>query len=257
MMLYPAKPEGLVIGVREAEHAAGPRRKFRPEASPTDTQEDQMPSREVAVPQRRRGRGKEAAEVADVVADLLHPQVRTHVSRAQREYGPDFDPTPLTMLQLINRISATFRTAESYELEAIGLNQTTFNILMVLYRSPRPVTMREVASAISVKPPNLTSAIRDLVGRRLIQRRDNASDNRSYLVEIADRGEALLRPFLPGHFRFIEALFSELTLRERRQLIAILDKLLVSVSTPDGQRGISQLVLAAASHARSSSKSAP
>jgi DNA-binding MarR family transcriptional regulator len=182
--------------------------------------------------------------------NLRHEEVRRQIARARNEYGEDFDAAPLTMLLLLHRVAAAFRSAESYELDAIGLTQTSFNILMVLHRSPGPVTMRELAVAVSVKPPNLTAAVRDLVEKKLIRRRDHASDKRSQMVEIAKRGETVLRPFLRQHFVFLESLFTGIDNAERAQFIRNLDAILTSITDEEAIRGLTPTVTAAATHAR-------
>jgi MarR family transcriptional regulator, 2-MHQ and catechol-resistance regulon repressor len=179
---------------------------------------------------------------------LGHAEVRRQVGRARDEYGPDFDAAPLTMLLLMHRVTAAFRSAESFELEAIGLTQTSFNILMVLHRSPQPMTMRDIAVAVSVQPPNLTAAVRDLEQRKFIRRRHNVNDKRSQLVETSRRGELLLKPFLERHFAFVETLFATISPPERLQLIDMLDRILTGVTDESGSRGLTEAVAAAAAH---------
>ncbi len=152
------------------------------------------------------------------------------------------------MLLLLHRVTAAFRTAESFELEAIGLTQTGFNILMVLHRSPTAMTMREIAVAVAVQPPNLTAAVRDLEQRKFIRRRHDVNDRRSQLVETSRRGELLLTPFLERHFAFLDALFADLEPAERRQLIDMLDRILTGVTDDNGSRGLADRVTAAAAH---------
>ncbi len=187
---------------------------------------------------------------AEIFEQLQHDEVRRQIGRARKEYGDDFDAAPLTMLLLLHRVAAAFRVAESYELDAIGLTQTSFNILMVLHRSPGPVTMRELAVAVSVKPPNLTAAVRDLAEKKLIRRRDHVSDKRSQTVEIAKRGEAALKPFLDQHFVFLESLFAGVQHRHRAQFVRNLDTLLTTISDEGAIRGLSPRVAEAASHSR-------
>jgi DNA-binding MarR family transcriptional regulator len=191
------------------------------------------------------------SEKESTIFDKLgHAEVRRQVGRAQAEYGPDFDAAPLTMLLLLHRVAAAFRSAESFELEAIGLTQTSFNILMVVHRAPTAMTMREIAVAVSVQPPNLTAAVRDLEQRKFIRRRHNVNDRRSQIVETSRRGELLLKPFLERHFAFVETLFASISTEERCQLIDMLDRILTSVTDDNGNRGLTDEVAAAAAHSR-------
>jgi DNA-binding MarR family transcriptional regulator len=185
-----------------------------------------------------------------VFDQLKHEEVRRQVGRARQEYGEAFDVAPLTILLLLHRVAAAFRTAESYELDSIGLTQTSFNILMVLHRSPTPVTMRELASAVSVKPPNLTAVVRDLAEKKLIDRRHSDTDRRSQMVEISRRGETLLKPFLPRHFDFIASLFADIDAATRRNLITALDTVLTGVTDENDIRGLNLRVVMSATHSR-------
>jgi DNA-binding MarR family transcriptional regulator len=190
-------------------------------------------------------RGETAAAVFD---NLRHTEVRRQIGRARAEYGGAFDAAPLTLMLLLHRVAAAFRTAESFELEAVGLTPTGFNILMVLHRSPLPMTMREIAAAISVQPPNLTASVRDLEQRKFIRRRHDDNDRRSRLVETSRRGELLLAPFLDRHFAFLDTLFGAITPAERVLLIELLDRILTTVADDDGNRGLADHVAAAAAH---------
>jgi DNA-binding MarR family transcriptional regulator len=187
-------------------------------------------------------------DAASAVFDNLgHAEVRRQIGHARNVYGPDFDPAPMAMVLLLHRVAAAFRTAESYELESIGLTQTGFNILMVLHGSPSPMTMREIAVAVAVQPPNLTAAVRDLEQRKFIRRRHDSNDRRSQLVETSRRGELLLSPFLERHFAFLDTLFGTLAPAERPQLIDMLDRILTGITDDDGTRGLADRVAAAAS----------
>lgn len=187
-------------------------------------------------------------DTAAVLEALRHAEVRRQVDRARTRYGPDFDPVPLTLTLLLHRVAAAFRTAEAAELEALGLTRTGFHILMVLHRSPVPMTMGEIAAAISVQPPNLTVAVRDLVRRGLLRRRPDDVDRRTQLVETAEPGELLLVPFLHDNFAFLGTLSDGLAPAERLQLIGLLDRILTAVTDDGGERGLADRVARAAAH---------
>jgi DNA-binding MarR family transcriptional regulator len=185
---------------------------------------------------------------AAVLASLSHPEVRRQVDRARAGSGPDFDATPLTLALLLHRVAAAFRTAESLQLEAQGLTRTGFTILTVLHRSPGPMTMREIAAAISVQPPNLTAAVRDLERRQLVRRRHADTDRRSRLVETSEHGELLLVPLLRDHFALLGTLSDSVAPAERLLLIGLLDRILTAVTDDAGERGLADRVARAAAH---------
>lgn len=188
-------------------------------------------------------------QVGSDVFDHLHSdEVRRQVGHARNEYGEEFDAAPLTMILLLHRVAAALRSAESYELESIGLTQTGFNILMVLHRAPAPMTMSRLSTAVSVKPPNLSAVVRELVASGFVRRSGNSRDKRSMMVEIAPKGDRLLKPFLPGHFDFLSCLFDDVEGAARTDLILILDRLLASLSDDSGLRGLEPRIIRAASH---------
>lgn len=184
----------------------------------------------------------------DAVLDGLRQEdLRRQISLARSEYGKDFDAMPLTLMLMMHRTVAALWRAESFELDFIGLSGTLFNILMVLHRSPTPVTMGNVADAVSVKPPNLTAAVHDLERRQLIRRKPHTADKRSYLLEITERGEALINPFLPGHLNFLQDLFQPLSEADRVAVVKALDAILSNL-VDEETGGISDHIIKSASH---------
>jgi DNA-binding MarR family transcriptional regulator len=187
----------------------------------------------------------------EIFDQIKHDQVRGQIQLARNEHGPNFDPAPLAILVLLNRAAAACRAAVSYELEEVHLTSTSFNILMVLHRSTTPVSMRTVSSAVSVKPPNLSIAVRDLVSRGLVQRTAANKDKRTQMVEISAEGEAILRPLIKRHFSFIEELFAEVDDVARVNLIETLDTILVSLTDDGNERNLNRRIIELADRMKS------
>ena len=155
--------------------------------------------------------------------------VREQVARTASQFGPDFDPTVLSLAMTLYRTMAVFDRAHAAELAPHGLNLAQFNVLSVLRRADAVMTMGDLAQAVSVRPANLTNLVDGLVKRGLVARELNPEDRRSFLVGVSDTGREFLAEFLPEHWRFLEALTGGLSERQRTQLTKLLDGLAQSV----------------------------
>lgn len=57
----------------------------------------------------------------------------------------------------------------------------------------RPMSMRELADALGVEPPNATVIVDDLESLGLVRRRPHPTDRRAKLVEATRKGKAMAR----------------------------------------------------------------
>ena len=57
----------------------------------------------------------------------------------------------------------------------------------------RPMSMRELADALGVEPPNATVIVDDLEALGLVRRRPHPTDRRAKLVEATRKGKAMAR----------------------------------------------------------------
>lgn len=155
------------------------------------------------------------------------------VARASQEHGVDFDPTVLALTLSLYRSMTAFDRAEATELAPHGLTVSQFNILTVLHRADRPLTMGELGHAVSVRPANLTGVVDGLTRRSLVERQINPFDRRSYLITNTAAGEEFLAGFLPGHWHTLDRLMRGLSSAERTQLVDLLERFRKSVESAD------------------------
>jgi DNA-binding MarR family transcriptional regulator len=74
------------------------------------------------------------------------------------------------------------------ELADLGLRQAEINVLAQLApRAPRPVG--ELVAATGQRPSTLTGVLDRLEAKRLVRRRVNAADRRSFTIELTAAGE--------------------------------------------------------------------
>jgi MarR family transcriptional regulator, organic hydroperoxide resistance regulator len=75
------------------------------------------------------------------------------------------------------------------ELADLGLRQAEINVLAQLRPgTPRPVG--DLVAATGQRPSTLTGVLDRLEGKRLVRRRVNAADRRSFTIELTTAGEA-------------------------------------------------------------------
>lgn len=151
------------------------------------------------------------------------------VARTAAQFGPDFDPTVLTLAMTLYRTMSVFDRAHAAELAPHSINLVQFNVISVLHRAGTPMTMGDLAQAVSVRPANLTSVVDGLVKRGMVDRELNPGDRRSFLVRVSPAGAEFLARFLPGHWRHLDSLAGGLSTRQRTQLTRLLERLARSV----------------------------
>lgn len=167
--------------------------------------------------------------------------VQEQVARTADEYGDALDPESLSLTLMLYRTIAAFDRAHAEELSPVGLSVSQFNVLTVLHRSGRPLSMGEISETVSVRPANLTGVVDGLTDKSLVARSINPNDRRSFLVAITEEGERFLADFLPGHWPFLRELFDGLSIGERLQLLDLLDSLLKSIEGGRHRRSKTEL----------------
>lgn len=151
------------------------------------------------------------------------------VAHTAGEYGDGFTPATLAVVLSLYRTFMVFDRTQVDELAAVDLTVAQFNVLTVLHRAGQPITMRELADAVAVRPTNLTGLVDGLSARKLVKRDVNEMDRRSFLASITSQGEKLLSRFLPGHWKRLDDLMAGLSMTDRRELVRLLELLHDSV----------------------------
>ena len=108
-----------------------------------------------------------------------------------------------------------------------GLSESDFRTLVVLFSSEQGEAFpSELCQFATQKPTNMTRIADGLVARGLASRSHSDSDRRRILIRISPAGRRFVRKLLPELSPRVSELFSVLSERERRQLDAIVEKLL-------------------------------
>src|SRR5690606_21002341 len=101
---------------------------------------------------------------------------------------------------------SSFDRAGTAELAPHGLTVSQLNILTVLHRADRTLSMGELCQPISVRPDNVTDVVDGLVSKSCGERQINPGDRRSFLVANSEAGQRFRSEFLPSHWCDVGAL---------------------------------------------------
>jgi DNA-binding MarR family transcriptional regulator len=152
------------------------------------------------------------------------PKYECLLKGAQR--FPELDPSAteafLHLLRTSNDIAEVFDAIHASH----NISQGRFMVLMLLNRDPeRPVNPAELADQANVTRATMTGLIDTLERGGFVKREHAPGDRRMMLVRLTTKGRTFLVRILPGYFRRIAAVMSQLTEAERKQLVALMGKI--------------------------------
>jgi DNA-binding MarR family transcriptional regulator len=137
----------------------------------------------------------------------------------------DFLPYRLSILS--NRVS---RSIASRYAEAFDLSIPEWRVIAVLGRTPN-LTAKEIAEATEMDKVAVSRAVSRLVAAKRVQARADAEDARRQILSLTTLGESVHARIAPIALASEEKLLRALSTKEREQLDALLDRLLVAAST--------------------------
>lgn len=105
---------------------------------------------------------------------------------------------PLTQSELAGSLGFLLRLANGValgrlaeRLEAVGLRQSTFSVLLIIDENPG-LKQHEVGQALSIQQPNLVALISELVTAGLLVRQPCEDDRRANTLVLTERGKVVL-----------------------------------------------------------------
>ena len=115
-------------------------------------------------------------------------------------------------------------TIDKHSIVATGLGLSDFAVLeAVLHKGPLPVNT--IGKKVLLTSGSISTAVDRLTKKGLVVRRQDPSDGRIFLVELTDKGQAVIEEAYRRHSRNLEEAAAVLDPDERRTLIELLKKL--------------------------------
>jgi DNA-binding MarR family transcriptional regulator len=166
----------------------------------------------------------------DAAEDSPLPHLSDQVAASAFRYR-QMEGSALWVLLAMYRAFAVLDRDQAVEVSTLGLTPLQFNILNVLQRVGKPITMGTLASALVVQPTNLSSNFSALADKGLVKRELNDKDRRSLLAVLTKKGDAFLEKVLPPHWERLELLMSALSKEDRISLVALLKRMSTSIDS--------------------------
>ena len=126
----------------------------------------------------------------------------------------------------LKRTSAEFENFISAYFKQYDLSPGRFNVLMALFSAPNHTkTLSDLGDYLVVTRANITGLVDGLVEDGMLLRIDHPDDRRVVLAQLTEKAVTFLNWFAPLHLRNIKSLMACLTGDEKREFVALLDKL--------------------------------
>jgi MarR family 2-MHQ and catechol resistance regulon transcriptional repressor len=148
-------------------------------------------------------------------------------------YGVE-DPAVETAVRTYVKLVRAARAVQARlepRLAGHALTPTQLGVLEALLHKG-PMTHRELGRAVLTSAGNMTDVVDKLERRELVRRVRNAADRRAVLVELTDRGQALVSGLFPRHAADIARAMAGLAPAELRALGGLLRKLGLAAAKP-------------------------
>lgn len=105
-----------------------------------------------------------------------------------------------------------------------------FTLLMQLYSAKEGLTPSEFAERVGVTRATITGLLDGLEREELVKRVPHPSDRRRLIIHLTPKGQQLVAEILPDHFCRTTGLMANLTIKEKKTLIKLLNKVQIGTS---------------------------
>jgi MarR family transcriptional regulator, negative regulator of the multidrug operon emrRAB len=142
-----------------------------------------------------------------------------------RDRYPSLDPSTMRSCLMLLRTGSDLLFLADKLIRKVGLSQGGFLTLVVLNRDPKmELTPSELSEKIGVTRATMTGLLDTLAKDGHIERRQHKGDRRKLVVRLTDAGRRRLDTLLPNHIRELGKLVPNLTEKEQKVLIRLLEK---------------------------------
>lgn len=140
---------------------------------------------------------------------------------------PDLDTAPMSVIGRVTRLQGHFDRLLTHG----GLQRGEFDVLAALRRAGEPYRLnpKVLSERMMLSAPAMTNRLDNLEARGLIRRMPDPDDRRALLIELTRQGREAIDAAMTDHMENEERILGALTKQERRDLAALLKKLLLEV----------------------------
>lgn len=144
---------------------------------------------------------------------------------------PDLDTSPMAIVGRVSRLETHFDRLLSAVFARYQLGRGEFDVLTTLRRSGPPFRLnpKVLSGRLMLSSGAMTNRLDHLESRGLIRRIADPSDRRALLIELTPAGKSLIDDAVAAHVENEATILAPLNKKERRELAALLRKLLVSL----------------------------
>jgi DNA-binding MarR family transcriptional regulator len=114
----------------------------------------------------------------------------------------------------------------------LGIRPVTLSALGIIYENPG-ITQADLGKKLNIKRANMVPVMAELQQRGLIARRPSDNDRRAHVVALTPSGQKMTVKLLDMHRRLEDDLARELGLRERDQLLQLLNRFRKLATEPE------------------------
>ena len=155
--------------------------------------------------------------------------------RSMRDFSmryPNMNPSALESCAILMRTGSGLLAALEIVLGKYGLSQGRFLTLIVINRNPNvEISPSTLAEKLGVRRATVTGLLDRLEKDNLVARKVRDEDRRKIGVRITIEGQQILDQIFPDYYRHIAKLMSNLTEKERLELVSLLGKVNQGLST--------------------------
>lgn len=131
--------------------------------------------------------------------------------------------------QLVFRLWRASHTRTAEALNTVGLTTATFGVLNVLGAREEGAIQQHLSVEMGIDPSAMVTLVNELETEGLAERRRRPGDRRAWMVSITPKGRRTLQQAKQLAAQVEDQVLGGLSTTERRQLLALLRRALLSV----------------------------
>ncbi|MET0837724.1 MAG: MarR family transcriptional regulator [Marmoricola sp.] len=149
---------------------------------------------------------------------------------------PELDTGPMSVVGRLHRLAEILDVGLRPVFAEADLGNGDFDVLATLRRAGRPfrLTAGELSASTMVTSGAVSKRVDRLESRGLVTRTVSASDARGREIQLTPEGRRLTDELVVRHWANEDRLLASLDGGERRQLVALLRKMLLDLEGPVG-----------------------